>query len=412
VVKPGVAAAAALIVVAGAVSCSSSSPTTTSAAPSAAPGFSRLSDRAWQAEDLTAAAAAPAAVGGGLAGYVFEAQGTQHVIYLSTPDDHVRELWWDTTGWHTDDLSTAAGAGPAYPGHLVGYVFTAQRSQHVVYIGADRHVHQLWWDGTGRHADDLSALTGAPPASGALAGYAFEADRTQHVLYLSPPEDHVFELWFDNTGWHTQDLTAVTGALAAVSGALVAYVFRQQGTQHVIYAAADRHLHELWWNRKGWHTNDLSAATGAPAAAPDTLAGYVFDGRGTQHVLYVSVANQHIQELWWDRGGWHTNDLAATTGAPAAAPNALSGYAFEAQGTQHVIYRGGDRRLYELWWDGAWHLGDLTSASGAPTAGSDGPVGYAYEAQGTQHVVYIGADDAHVHELWWGPRVGVTPHTK
>ncbi len=42
--------------------------------------------------------------------------------------------------------------------------------------------------------------------------------------------------------------------------------------------------------------------------------------------------------------------------------------------------------------------------SGAPSAGGNGPVGYAFEAQGTQHVVYPGRKDNHIHELWWGPK--------
>jgi hypothetical protein len=47
----------------------------------------------------------------------------------------------------------------------------------------------------------------------------------------------------------------------------------------------------------GWHRNDLSAATGAPGAAGDP-AGYMFDAQGTQHVVYRS-GDGHIQELWW-----------------------------------------------------------------------------------------------------------------
>ena len=45
----------------------------------------------------------------------------------------------------------------------------------------------------------------------------------------------------------------------------------------------------------------LSAATGAPAAAPNFgrgPAGYVFDAQGTQHVVYVGL-DSHLDELWW-----------------------------------------------------------------------------------------------------------------
>ncbi len=49
--------------------------------------------------------------------------------------------------------------------------------------------------------------------------------------------------------------------------------------------------------------------------------------------------------------GWHHNDLTAAAGAPLPAVNqSMSGYAFEAQRTQHVIYVGQDLHFHELWW--------------------------------------------------------------
>jgi len=50
--------------------------------------------------------------------------------------------------------------------------------------------------------------------------------------------------------------------------------------------------------------------------------------------------------------------------------------------------------------DTYWHDGDLTSVTGAPGAAGD-PSGYVFDAQGTQHVVYR-AGNGHIHEMWWG----------
>ena len=49
---------------------------------------------AWQTDDVTAATGSPLAARVGLAGYVSEAQGTQHVFYVSGVDNHIHELWW------------------------------------------------------------------------------------------------------------------------------------------------------------------------------------------------------------------------------------------------------------------------------------------------------------------------------
>jgi hypothetical protein len=342
---------------------------------------------AWHQNDLTAATGSVLAIGNP-SGYMFDAQGTQHVVYRGANDNHVHELWWNGA-WHTNDLTVAAAA-PATAGDATGYVFEVQGTQHVVYRGADNHVHELWWNGAW-HTNDLTMATGAGAAAGDPSGYVFAAQGTQHVVYRGA-DNHVHELWW-NGAWHLNDLTVAAGAPVAASDPS-GYVFRAQGTQHVVYPGNDQHVHELWWNGT-WHHNDLTVAAGAPAAASEP-SGYVFDAQGTQHVNYLGH-DQHVHELWWN-GAWHHNDLTVAAGAGLAAGEP-SGYMFDGQGTQHVVYSGADAHVHELWWNGAWHANDLTLATGAVAAASS-PNGYVFDSQGTQHVVYRGADN-HVHELWW-----------
>ena len=87
---------------------------------------------------------APAAAGNP-AGYMFDAQGTQHVVYRGS-GSHVHELWWNSSGWHQNDLTNAAGGAPAAASDPAGYMFNAQNTQHVVYRGSDNHIHELWWN--------------------------------------------------------------------------------------------------------------------------------------------------------------------------------------------------------------------------------------------------------------------------
>jgi hypothetical protein len=112
-------------------------------------------------------------------------------LYRSA-EDHVHELWWDGS-WHNADLTAVTGSPPAWnQPDPHGYMFDAQRTQHVVYIGREQHVHELVWDGNWHHTD-LSLEAGAPPAEGGPPGYAFEAELTQHVLYRGS-DRHVHEL--------------------------------------------------------------------------------------------------------------------------------------------------------------------------------------------------------------------------
>ena len=72
---------------------------------------------------------------------------------------------------------------------------------------------------------------------------------------------------------------------------------------------------------------------------------YPFETHHTQHLFYTDndYANPHIHELSWDSSGWHTEDLTAATGAPQSGGGNLVGYAFEAQGTLHLFYIAGNR---------------------------------------------------------------------
>lgn len=385
-------AATAGIVAAGVAGCSSHKAATPGASTTSVP------PGVWQRQDLTALTNAPAAVLGGISSYVSPPDGTQHVLYVKA-GGHIVDLSRDGTGWHFKDLSAATSAPPSRL-DVAGYAF--QGAQHAIYLSTAFHIEDLWWDQSGAHVEDLTALTGSPLSSDAITGYGFEAQGTQHVIYRSWPDNHIHELWSDANGWHYNDLTAVTGAaLADLGGHPVGYVF--EGTQHVFYGDwGGGHMHELWSDPAGWHNNDLTAATGAPPSIGGSFTAYPFAAQGTQHVIYKSypLKGTHLRELWWDRGGWHTDDLTAATRV-MGAPWSVSGYAFEAQGTQHVIVNGNG--IDELWWDrSGWHLDDLSAATGAPLSGGNGPVGYAF--QGTQHVVYVGRDDYHIHELWWGPR--------
>ncbi|MUL63878.1 hypothetical protein BOO86_05325 [Mycobacterium sp. CBMA 234] len=385
---------------------------------------------AWQTDDVTALAGAPAAAFVLPVGYASERQGAQHLIYLGLVDNHLHELWSDDNGWHTDDLTAATGAPePAALDHLAGYAFEAQGTQHIIYVGAaDRHIDEVWSDASGWHTGDLTAAANAAaPAGGVLAAFAFEAQRTQHVVYEALSDKHIHELWSDANGWHTDDLTAATGAPQPGGGGGAGYAFESQGTLHVFYPTGNRvegPVQELWWDRTtGWHTDDLGVS-----ASHGSLAAYVFEAQGTQHVIYTagSGADYHLHELWWDTKGRHADDLTTAAGAPQSGGGALVGYAFESQRTQHLFYEGlSDHHVHELWSDASGrHTDDLTAATGAPPVGSGGAssgaglTGYVFAAQGTQHVFYVSSLDNHIHELWWGPKasarqpgpsIGATP---
>jgi hypothetical protein len=353
--------------------------------------------RTWHVADLTAAVSAANAVSDPSA-YVFDAELTQHVDYRSS-DGHVRELWWNATeGWHAADLSAITSA-PAASGKTASYAFDAQSSQHVVYRAANGHLEEMWWDPAGGwHKGDLTAAAHGPLVASDPNAYVFDAQGTQHVIFRSG-DGHIHELWWNAAeGWHNSNLSALTHAPAA-AGVPTGYVFAAQSSQHVIYRGHNGHIHELWWaTASGWHVSDLTALTGAPVAESDPAA-YVFDAQASQHLLFRS-GDGHIHELWWSGAtGWRHGDLTAITGAPSAEGKP-AGYVLDADSTQHVAYRGADGQIHALSWDATdgWQTDALGVA--APTAAGD-PATYVFESQSSEHILYRDTS-GHIIELWRG----------
>ncbi|HST84780.1 MAG TPA: Dot/Icm T4SS effector Zinc-dependent metalloprotease LegP, partial [Kineosporiaceae bacterium] len=170
-------------------------------------------------------------------------------------------------GWHHNDLVAATGA-PIAAGNPAGYTWNVDQTQHVVYRSADGHIQELWFNGSWNR-NDLVIAAGAPAAAGNPAGYTWDVDNTEHVVYRSG-DGHIHELWFNGT-WNHNDLVIAAGAPAA-AGNPFGYTWDVDKTQHVVYRSGDGHIHELWFNGS-WNHNDLVVAAGAPVAVGDP-AGY------------------------------------------------------------------------------------------------------------------------------------------
>jgi Peptidase A4 family len=347
------------------------------------------------------------AAGKRLDGYATPFNNQEHVNMIGA-DGHVYELYFAGSGWIFNDLTALTGAPLAgAASSLDGYATTFNRQQHINYIGADNHVHELWYDSAWHH-NDLTAAAGAPNAAPgtALSGYESAFNNQQHVNYIGI-DNHIHELWYDSA-WHHNDLTGVAHAPnAATVAALDGYVTTFNNQQHVNYLAGNNHVMELWFDST-WHVNDLTAAAGAanfPAAGGASIDGYQTSFNNQQHVNYIGL-DGHVHELWFD-SAWHHNDLTAAAGAPPAlAGSAIDGYATGFNRQQHVNYTAVDNHVHELWFDSAWHHNDLTQqaalvAATPNTLAGSALAGYSTEFNNQQHVIYIGTDND-VHELFFG----------
>jgi len=219
----------------------------------------------WQANNLSVHTGYTGALapkpGGPLVAYMFESQGTEHVVYIDKGNT-IRELYYSGGKWAGNDLLEATGA-PAPRGntHLAGYAAEYEKTQHVVYVAGNGDVQELYWNGAWRKGQpDLTETTGAPkPASNSvLFGWSVEYEKSEHVIYSDT--ETLWELYHNGGGWGLTDLiaSAGSGAPPPVDSAtpLAAYPFENQNTDHILYLDQNNQLHELYRSGNAWYAGE------------------------------------------------------------------------------------------------------------------------------------------------------------
>jgi hypothetical protein len=166
-----------------------------------------------------AAHAPQAAPGSALAAYVSDQDRRQHLIFVGM-DAHVHELWWSFAqpGWHATDVSAAAGALNAAPGTgLAAYVSDQDGHQHLIFVGTDAQVHELWWNlnpllppdirSFTSNYNDGNGISSNPLPSGEAATLYWDVVPNPNIVGLNPPCG-VSIKGVDNTGQQVYSYTA------------------------------------------------------------------------------------------------------------------------------------------------------------------------------------------------------------
>jgi hypothetical protein len=263
-----------------------------------------LDGSSWNWNDLTNAAKAPLAVptpaGNGLCACAWESKNTQHVVYIGQ-DNHLNELLWNGS-WQWTDLTvnaTGSQVPPAAGNDPSVYVWEGNGTEHVVFQGSDDTIHELWYDSSWHHNAFSSSFPGQVTVGQTPVGYAFESNNTEHIVFNEGSgTGHIMELYYDEQ-WHLNDLNALTGTVRA-SAILSGYVW-PQNTEHVVYTDGV-HIRELYWNGQ-WLSNDLTNASGGgnPTIQPLGQQGcYVWEDttNSWEFVVYLGT-DGHIYQLYY-----------------------------------------------------------------------------------------------------------------
>jgi hypothetical protein len=344
-------------------------------------------------------------------GFVFGPQNAQHVVYR-TGDGSISDLFSTGTGWFYQTPSTdAIGADPALnPEPAAGdphvYGIDDRGILCIPYRGATK-IHELIWSQLDAMMNDTESFAtgwrietlyqgdsaGSAPIGRPFGGL-FQPQRGV-VFRTQDGKLHAAVESSDGVSWDPSELNAglakavsdPTGLLMTKTEQLVTTVL----SRHIFYVGDDGDIHELrsvdgqTWN----HTNITQAIPGAikPKAGANPAA-YAFLGQNTLHVVYRGT-DDCIQELWGVPGSWNHNPVGVAFTKAKGDP---AGYVTEKFGIQHIVYRGENDQVVELWGAGLWRQNILTDAvPSAPQTSSD-LAGYAGETSGTQHVVYFASD--------------------
>ena len=269
----------------------------------------------WHARDLTSVTGGPLCVSAP-ASYGFAGQSTQHVVFVAPGgglgSGPVREFWRDSGGnWHDGgDLTAITGAPVPAVGNPAGYAFEGEFTQHVYYHGTDGNIHELRWATAtnGWHYwGKPTQLAGAPLASGNPAGYVFDAQNTEHVVYLGT-DGHIHELWRISGGaWNHNDLIARLGAPLPATDP-IGYIFDYfGGTQNVAYTSSDHHVIELSWEpiaSNPQFVEDVNGDGFADIVAFGVDGVWTALGKGDGTFDWPQLATK---DFGYDAGGWRVD---------------------------------------------------------------------------------------------------------
>jgi hypothetical protein len=309
------------------------------------------------------------------------------------------------------------------------------------YFTPDNHLIELFEDGTTPR--DITAQTSVGFVLGRSdSPIAVKGTSGEPQVYFIASDGHVWQFYFSLLAlqWLRLDLTAETSAPTPAPGSALAVTgVSAAGTvlldPRVYYVTADNHIQELALWGGGWHSWDITTANGiqAPLARLGSALSAISVGAALDPRVYYFSANNHIQELAWDRdvpkdpnsAKWHTLDVSMANGiqaTAAAGDSSLAGIAVGAALDPRVYYFTADNHVHELAWyidslpdpkylNGKWHTRDVSTADGiqVPKARPGSALAAIGAGEMLDPRVYYFSAESHVEELAWFKDFPVNP---
>jgi hypothetical protein len=361
-----------------------------------------------------------------LAGYAWPEDHSEHIMYIGV-DSHVHELWLAIGGsWQHDDLIANSCANPKPPaaasnmGPVAAFVWRPDNTEHVIYIGNDFHVHELWLkraaaggDGCWHHTD-LNRLPPAigfplPDASSGLAAFEWPDDLSEHFFFKGQ-DGSIYEIskrlihGRRNDGWSLSDYSAGPAALGPVTG----YIGQTGDSKHLVYLDQNGGLVD--WSVQLSSGRAFLDTPPDGGAAGTALAAFAWPEDNSRHIFTANLfgfgGGTVIETYSVGSNPWSEYGILETLDPPNPPQvQSLAGYVFPVDNSEHVIYIDNVGRIGELvrfHYGTKWLYNDLTVNSvgfKSLVDPSSGLAGFVWTEDQTEHVISIGCG-GFVNELW------------
>jgi hypothetical protein len=315
--------------------------------------------------------------------------------------DHVHHLWYDNYNWQDQDLTALTGGGISYGAGIAAFYTTPNQQFHVYYSDTNNHMHQLYYNNTSWSDQDLTVLTGGP---GVLVGAisAFNIGNFQYIFYLGV-DQHVHEIsYLDN--WSDQDLTVLGNGVLG-NPVIVAFPTKPNNQFHVYYQDSNAHdMHQLYFNGTSWSDLDLTSVTGAYCPGGQWWAGLATGN--LQHVLCAGYGPKapnsfDMLHIYYNNSVWTYEDITEEDGygLPVYPDTGTAAFRVGVQGEVYGVTVDSHIQQYTRYRNGTWGDYDLTADYGAPTKTYGGMVGFITTPNNQYHIFL--APDSDIYELYF-----------
>jgi hypothetical protein len=222
----------------------------------------------WAFQDISTTGAAPVAVlGSSMTSQKDDAGGLQHVYYQGA-DLHVHELYTPSNPsiiLTTDDTASANGMLTANGTNLSSYFDPVARVEHVYFRGVDTHIHNLYFD-TAWHDQDITAASGSITSivNTGISAFQDVNGAQQHVFFVGA-DAHLHQIYLSGGTWYPEDVTADAGlSVLSVAFPITSFKDDPDNQQHAFFLGANGHFYHVWFGSR-WNNEDLTSGGTVPA---------------------------------------------------------------------------------------------------------------------------------------------------